>query len=245
MPTPLSYLPESTPPTDAEAMKTFMGMLAHEMRTQIAGICTASTMLLEDRGRGKHLQHYLSHISNSGQNLLHVLDNMMATATVGNGKLDIKLQYTRVQLREWLKLHLQQYGLIAAVRDIKLKTAVQRTVPEYITTDVIKLGQVLKNLIDNAIKHSPSSTHISIAINPLSDNRLLFQVTDQGVGIPADKTHLLFQPFRQLDHGLAGTGLGLYISKLYATSLGGDVMIGSNDKRGTTFLFLITHKTNA
>lgn len=176
MPTPLNYLPESTPPADAQAMKTFMGMLAHEMRTQIAGICTASTMLLEDRGSGKHLLHYLYHINNSSQNLLHVLNNMMATATVGNGKLDITLQYTRVQLREWLKLHLQQYGLITAVRDVKFKTEIQRTVPEYIITDAVKLGQVLKNLIDNAIKHSPSNTHISISINPLGDNRLLFQV---------------------------------------------------------------------
>jgi signal transduction histidine kinase len=238
-------LPESTPPADAETMKTYMGMLAHEIRTQIAGICTASSMLLEDGAKGKHTGLYLSHINTVGHNVLNVLNNMMATATVGNGKLDITLQYTSIQLREWLKLHLQQYGLITAVRDIKLKTEVQRTVPEYITTDAIKLGQVLKNLIDNAIKHSPSNAHISIAVNPLGDNRLLFQVTDQGPGIPTDKTHLLFQPFRQLDQGLAGIGLGLYISKLYATSLGGDVMIGSNDKKGTTFLFLITHQTTA
>ncbi|UYQ92832.1 HAMP domain-containing histidine kinase [Chitinophaga horti] len=246
MPTPVNHLPESTPlPADTETMKTFMGMLAHEMRTQVAGICTASTILLEERGSGKRLQQYLSHIKYSGEDLLHVLDNMMATATVGNGNLDITLKDTRVQLREWLKLHLRQYNLITAVRDIKLKTVVHRSVPEYITTDVIKLGQVLKNLIDNAIKHSPPNSYISITIHPLGDNRLLFQVTDQGVGIPEDKIHLLFQPFRQLDNGLAGTGLGLYISKLYATSLGGDVMIGSNHNSGTTFLLLITHKTDA
>ncbi len=203
MPTQVSHLPEPTPPpADTETMKIFMGMLAHEMRTQVAGICTASTILLEERGTGKRVQQYLSHIKYSGEDLLHVLDNMMATATVGNGNLDITLKYTRVQLREWLKFHLRQYNLITAVRDIKLKTVVHRSVTEYITTDVIKLGQVLKNLIDNAIKHSPSNSQISIVVHPLGDNRLIFQVTDQGVGIPEDKTHLLFSPSSKLITGL-------------------------------------------
>jgi signal transduction histidine kinase len=70
-------------------------------------------------------------------------------------------------------------------------------------------------------------------------------VSDQGRGIPTDKTHLLFQPFQLLDQGFAGTGLGLYISKLYATSLGGDIMLGSNDERGATFLLLISTQADA
>ncbi|SFE67626.1 Signal transduction histidine kinase [Chitinophaga sp. CF118] len=236
---------ESIPQTDTETMQTFMGMLAHEMRTQIAGICTASNMLLQEKGSTKNKGFYLSYINSMSLNVLHVLNNMMASTTVVDGKLDIKPMQTSIHIRKWLKSHIHQYDLITASRSIKIKTMARRTVPEYITTDVIKLGQILKNLIDNALKSAPTGTSISIYLNALGGDRLLFMIADQGRGIPEDKTHLLFQPFQLLDQGLAGTGLGLYISKLYATSLGGDIMLGSNDERGTTFLLLIATQADA
>ena len=236
---------ESLPQANTETMQTFMGMLAHEMRTQIAGICTASNMLLQEKGSTKNKGFYLSYINSMSLNVLHVLNNMMASTTVGNAKLEVKSMQTDIQIRKWLKSQIHQYDLITAIKSIKIKVTIRRGVPEYITTDAIKLGQILKNLIDNALKYTPTGTIISISLNPLGENRILFMVADQGQGIPADKTHLLFQPFQLLDQGFAGTGLGLYISKLYATSLGGDIMLGSNDKRGTTFLLLISTQADA
>jgi signal transduction histidine kinase len=232
-------------PAEIQTMELFMGMLAHEMQTQIAGICTASNMLLQEKDSSRNRSFYLSYINCMSTNVLHVLNNMMTTASFAGGKLEIKPMQTSIHIRKWLKSHINQYDLITSTRSIKIKTTVRRTVPKYITTDAIKLGQILKNLIDNALKCTPAGTCISIYLNPLGGNRLLFMVADQGKGIPADKTHLLFQPFQLLDLGFAGTGLGLYISKLYATSLGGDIMLGSNDERGTTFLFLITTKAEA
>lgn len=236
---------KAVPQANTETMQIFMGMLAHEMRTQIAGICTASNMLLQEKGSTKNKDSYLSYINSMSLNALHVLNNMMASTTVGGWKLEVKSMRTSIHIRKWLKSHVRQYDLIAASRSIKIKVRVSRTVPEYITTDAIKLGQILKNLIDNALRYTPSGTCISIYLNYLSGNRLLFMVSDQGRGIPTDKTHLLFQPFQLLDQGFAGTGLGLYISKLYATSLGGDIMLGSNDERGATFLLLISTQADA
>jgi signal transduction histidine kinase len=228
-----------------DTMQIFMGMLAHEMRTQIAGICTASNILLQEKRNPKNKVFYLSYINSMGLDVLHVLNNMMASTTLDNVKLEVKSMQTSIQIRKWLKSHIHQYSLVTATRSIKIKLTIRRTVPEYITTDAVKLGQILRNLIDNALRYAPTGTIVSICINSLSDNRLLFMVSDQGCGIPVDKTHLLFQPFQQLDQGFAGTGLGLYISKLYATSLGGDIMLGSNDERGTTFLLLISTKADA
>ncbi|WPQ66599.1 ATP-binding protein [Chitinophaga sancti] len=128
---------------------------------------------------------------------------------------------------------------MTATRSVKIKTNFRRTVPEYIITDEIKLGQILKNLIDNALKFAPSDTDILIHISSLGETRLLFQISNQGEGIPADKIPFLFQPFQPIDEGLGGMGLGLYISKLYAASLGGDLILANSDKKGTTFLFLI------
>jgi signal transduction histidine kinase len=237
-------LPQSGPsgtnnPTDLQTMQKFMGMLAHEMRTQIAGICTASKMLLNEKESRKNTSFYLSHINCMSINVLHVLNNMMATSIIEDGKLSTKPISKRIQIRQWLKDLIHQYKVISDTRSVKIKTSFRRTVPEYIMTDDIKLGQVLKNLIDNALKFAPPVTNISIQIISLGESRLLFQITDYGEGIPMDKIPLLFQPFQSIDQGLGGMGLGLYISKLYAASLGGDLILANSDKKGTTFLFLI------
>ena len=231
--------PVRTNPTDLEAMHRFMGMLAHEMRTQIAGICTASKMLLNEKDRRTDTEFYLSHINSMGINVLHVLNNMMATSNIQDGKLAIKMLSKRIQIRQWLKDQMHQYKLITATRSVKIKTNFRRTVPEYIITDEIKLGQIIKNPIDNALKFAPTGTDISIQISSLGESRLLFQISDHGEGIPTDKIPLLFEPFQSIDEGLGGMGLGLYISKLYAASLGGDLILANSGSKGTTFLFLI------
>lgn len=231
--------PVRTHPTDLETMQRFMGMLAHEMRTQIAGICTASKMLLNEKESRKNTVFYLSHINSMSVNVLHVLNNMMATTTIGDGKLSTNIVSKRIQIRQWLKDQIQQYRLITATRSVKIKISLRRAVPDFIMTDEIKLGQILKNLIDNALKFAPSDSDVLIHISSLGETRLLFQISDHGKGIPADKIPFLFQPFQPIDEGLGGMGLGLYISKLYAISLGGDLMLAKSDKKGTTFLFLI------
>jgi len=134
-------------PADLEAMKKFMGMLAHEMRTQIAGICTASNMLLNGKDSRKNREFYLSHINSMGINVLHVLNNMMAKSNIQDGKLAVKMLLKRIQIRQWLKDQIQQYKLITAIRSVKIKINFRRTVPEYIITDEIKLGQILKNCL--------------------------------------------------------------------------------------------------
>ncbi|WP_440135708.1 sensor histidine kinase [Chitinophaga sancti] len=231
-----------TSPADLETMHRFMGMLAHEMRTQIAGICTASKMLLNEKDSRKDTDFYLSHINSMGINVLHVLNNMMATSNIQDGKLAIKMLSKRIHLRQWFKDQLQHYKVITATRSVKIKTNFRRTVPEYIITDEIKLGQIIKNLIDNALKYAPSGTDISIQISSLGEFRLLFQISDHGEGIPSDKIPFLFEPFQSIDEGLGGMGLGLYVSKLYAVSLGGDLILANNDSKGTTFLILINNQ---
>lgn len=227
------------PAADSQTMQIFMGMLAHEMRTQIAGICTASNLLLHETESRKNKNFYLSHINSMSINVLHVLNNMMATSTIEDGKLAIRALPKRIQIRHWLKEQILQYKLITAIRSVKIKTNFRRNVPEYITTDEVKLGQILKNLIDNALKFAPANTNICIYICSLRENRLFLQISDSGQGIPADKIPFLFQPFRSIDEGLGGMGLGLYISKLYAASLGGDLMLAKSDTSGTSFLVLI------
>lgn len=103
----------------------------------------------------------------------------------------------------------------------------------------------MRNLVDNALKAAPQGTNITLSVNVVEEGRILFEVIDHGEGIPADKVDLLFKPFQLLDLGYAGTGLGLYISKLYAESLGGDVTLADTTKLGTTFLLSIKNHVRA
>ncbi|SFW76363.1 sensor histidine kinase [Chitinophaga sancti] len=240
----ISTLSKAVPSNGILSTHLFIGMLAHEMRSQISGICTVSKMLLSENESKEDRCFYLSHVNALSMNVLHVLNNMMATSRFYNDNVAIKMAPARINIRHWLKLQIRQYDLISTLSSVKIKAHFRTTVPDYITTDEIKLGQIVKNLIDNAFKFAPSGTCISISVSSLSDGRLLFQITDHGKGIPAEKIHLLFQPFQSLEVGFSGTGLGLYVSKLYATLLGGDLLLGKNDKRGTSFLFMIDSQSS-
>lgn len=93
-------MPNSTSSVSADTstMQHFIGMLAHELRTQIAGICTASNILLEEEPNDSAF--YVSCINSMSLNVLQVLNNMMASATVGSGTLDIKPIVTNIQIRK-------------------------------------------------------------------------------------------------------------------------------------------------
>lgn len=240
---PPNCIPNAIPEVSTETTRLFVGMLAHELRTQIAGICTASNILLEEDPSDRTF--YLSCINSMSLNVLQVLNNMMASATIGCGTLDVKPILTNIQIRKWLKSHIEQYTVVAASRSIKIKLLVRCQVPQYINTDAVKLGQILRNLVDNALKAAPEGTNITLFVNVVEESRVLFEVIDQGKGIPQEKVHLLFKPFQLMDLGYAGTGLGLYISKLYAELLGGDVRLTDTGKRGTTFLLSIKNQANA
>ena len=240
----ISTVSKVVPSNDTPSTQLFIGMLAHEMRSQIAGICTVSKMLLSEKESKEDNCFYLSHINAMSMNVLHVLNNMMATSRVNSDNVAFKMFPARINIRQWLKLQIRQYDLISTLSSVKIKAHFRTTVPDYITTDEIKLGQIVKNLIDNAFKFAPAGTCISIVVSSLSDDRILFQITDHGKGIPAEKIHLLFQPFQSLEVGFTGTGLGLYVSKLYATLLGGDLLLDKNDKRGTSFLFMINSQSS-
>lgn len=225
--------------SDTQAMITFIGILAHEIRSEISAICTVSDMMRDSlRLRLSGQKDNLSIIHSSGYSALHVLDNMMKTALFNNGKLEIRPVNEHFKFRNWLRSLVHKYEFMVSIRGIKIKADIEDSVPEYINTDPVKLEQVLSNLISNAVKCSPARSVIQINVKSHISQQLLFLVTDQGGGIPEENLSLLFRPFQQLEPGRAGAGLGLYVSKLCVTALGGKIMAYNHD-RGATFMFYI------
>ena len=239
----LNHLPEPVLSNDAQAIITFMGVLAHEIRSEISAICTVSDMMRESfRLRLSGQKENLSIIESSGYSALRILDNMMKTVLFSNGKLEIKPVNERIKFKDWLRLLVRKYDFMISLRDIKIKTDIGSNVPKYINTDPVKLGQILSNLISNAVKSSPHHSTVRINVKFYNSQQLTFLVTDQAGGFPEEKIPLLFRPFQQLEQGRAGAGLGLYVSKLCVTALGGKIMAYNQDG-GATFMFFI--KLNA
>ncbi|GAA0551646.1 sensor histidine kinase [Chitinophaga japonensis] len=227
-------------PNEVQAMHTFLGLLAHEIHSQIAGIWTTSGALLKERKMDADMQTvHFSQIHAASYNVMQVLDNMVDTAKFDHGNLALHPVHTRFLFREWLQPVIRPLEVIARSKDIKINVNVSDGVPEYFVTDAVKLGQVLGNLVNNAVKAAPLNTDVELYVYPMGNSHVCFEVTDQGKGIAEDKIHLLFQPFRQLEKGRVGMGLGLYISKLCVMALGGEIMAYSQS-RGTTFKFFIT-----
>ncbi|GAA0527932.1 sensor histidine kinase [Chitinophaga japonensis] len=229
--------------TDTHTMETFIGILAHEIRSQIAAICSLSDIILyNQKMQATEQAECISAINATGYYALNVVENMTATAKYSNGRLDLDPHYKRFHFREWLKQLVQQFDRAVAAVSVKIRIDIANNVPENIITDQVKLGQVLYNLINNAIKFTRPATSINLNISLNRDKQLSFQVSDQGGGIAEDKLKFLFQPFKQLEKGRAGTGLGLYISHLCVTSLGGEIT-AFNENGGTTFSFFIPLRT--
>ena len=109
-----------------------------------------------------------------------------------------------------------------------------------IAADPDMLRQVLANLVDNAVKYSPSGGRVDISLEPQA-GRVLFAVRDEGLGIPLREQTRIFEKFFRLDpnltRGVGGTGLGLYICRELVRRMGGRIWVASRDGEGSTFFF--------
>ena len=130
----------------------------------------------------------------------------------------------------------------ADAKGLPLTLEVRGDIPETITTDPIRLRQILVNLIGNAIKFTEiGGVRVVMRSVPTSENegKLIFDVIDTGIGMSEEQMGLLFRPFSQVDGSarrrFGGTGLGLAISKRMAEMLGGDIVVRSSPGQGSTF----------
>jgi signal transduction histidine kinase len=234
--------PPVNPPNPSErldianihTMELFFGMFAHELRSQLSGIVGASRYALEE----KRNNFYLRAIHTISLNTLHVLDNMLTTVKVNVGKLDIRAEKEPFGLKNWIKTFIQPLEDMASIQRqdicLTIHPSIERAI---INTDQIKMGQILQNLLTNALKFSYTGTCIALKCYS-RDAGLTIEVMNQGIDIPYNKLDCLFKPYEQLDSGFAGTGLGLYLSWLYAQALGGTLTVQS-DKGSTIFTVYI------
>ncbi len=222
----------------------FLANMSHELRTPLNSILLLSRLLSEnaEKNLSSDQVEYAHVIQSSGHGLLSLIDEILDLSKIEAGKMD--LEYLPVSIKEVVNDMQALFEPVAKDRQLSLVTKVGEGVPSQIETDKMRLEQVLKNLLSNALKFtSKGSVMLSIQSLPENDSFLAFSVKDTGIGIPPEKQHLIFDAFQQADGSTrrkyGGTGLGLSISRELAKLLGGEIKLTSEPGKGSEFTVYI------
>lgn len=242
------------------AKSDFLARMSHEMRTPLNAILGFSE-LAEMAAGEEERQRSLASLRKSGRLLLTLVNDLLDLSRVESGRL--ALESIPFNLREVLTAVLEHPGLEAGAKGLRLEARLAGDVPAVLLGDPTRLGQILANLVSNALKFThqggvdvsvevaPAAAHDCAGLPPEGAGgeqggdkdhgcvRLLFSVCDTGIGIGPEAQELVFENFTQADSSTSrrygGTGLGLAICRQLARGMGGDIRLSSTLGRGSSF----------
>jgi len=222
----------------------FLANMSHELRTPLNSLLILSRQLSENpQGNLDDKQvKYAETIRQSGADLLALINEILDLAKIESGTMAVDVGAVRmVTLRDYVD---QTFRQVAEEKGLTFEVEVAPDVPMAMETDDMRLRQVLRNLLSNALKFTERG-RVALRITraaPGSD-QIAFSVTDTGIGIPPDKQKIIFEAFQQADGGTSrkygGTGLGLAISREIAHLLGGEIRVQSTVGVGSTFTLIL------
>jgi len=229
---------------EATQMKSmFLANMSHEIRTPMNAIIGLSHLALKTPLNAKQ-RDYVSKVHNAGTSLLSIINDILDFSKIEAGKLDIET--TDFQLDEVIGSVTTVTAQKAHDKGLEFLAEVASAIPEQLRGDPLRLGQILTNLVNNAVKFTERG-EIRLKIEMLERTgervQLKFSVRDTGIGMTKEQAAKLFQPFSQADmsttrkHG--GTGLGLTICRRLVELMGGQIWLESEPGVGSAFLFTL------
>ncbi|MGX5689596.1 response regulator [Arcticibacter tournemirensis] len=221
----------------------FLANMSHELRTPLNSILLLSRLLTEnnDSNLNDEQIEYARVIQSSGNGLLTLIDEILDLSKIEAGKMD--LEYADTPVRGIIADLKPLFAPIAREKNLEFKTELSKDVPDTIRIDKMRLEQILKNLLSNALKFTARGNVSLLVAASDRENYIQFSVKDTGIGIPAEKQEHVFEAFQQADGSTrrkyGGTGLGLSISRELAKLLGGDIQLRSELDKGSEFIVTI------
>jgi signal transduction histidine kinase len=220
-----------------DARQDLVATVSHELRTPLAAIYGSALTLrrgdveLDDELRDKLLEV----IAVEAARLAEIVDDLLLTSQLDSGQLTVKIERCDPieiarQKVESARTHVPE--------NVELSFDAPGRLPP-VAADPSQLGQVLSNLLDNAVKYSPEGGAISVELSS-ADRHVRFAVSDRGLGVPAAERERIFEKFYRLDpgmsRGIGGTGLGLYICRELVRRVGGRIWVEQGQGAGSRFV---------
>jgi PAS domain S-box-containing protein len=224
------------------AKSAFLANMSHEIRTPMNAIIGLTHLMRRDSRDGRQVER-LDKIAGAAQHLLGIINDILDISKIEAGKLSIEItdfepEKIFAHVKRLMDDRAREKGLALIIE--------ARGLPQVMRGDPLRLGQILLNFVSNAIKFTATGS-VRLNVRMIDENpdatRVLFEVSDTGIGISASQRAKLFQPFEQADSSttrrFGGTGLGLVISKRLVDLMGGEIGVESETGKGSRFWFSV------
>ena len=226
---------------EVETLKTnFIGMISHDLNTPLSRI-VGLTSLLKNSADPADRQLAINRIESSAQELLRLIGRILKYGQIE--AKNFKIDKRSTDINDLVQSAVQALEPLAKEKSIEIRLEFEELFPSWVDPDLLR--QSLVNLIENAIKYSPTGSSILIVTEDTGAHNLI-QVSDQGPGISSeDQTRIFTRFFRSLNPNVSetkGTGLGLYLAKYFCELNGGELAVDSALGMGSTFSIKLPHQ---
>ncbi|MBF0621644.1 MAG: PAS domain S-box protein [Magnetococcales bacterium] len=220
-----------------KAKSAFLATMSHEIRTPINSILGMGDLLLETQLTVEQSK-YVTILKSASESLQSLINDILDLSKIEANQLDF--EHVPFNLTDTIEEITNLFVFPIKEKNLSLTTFCHPDLPNHVSGDANRLRQIVLNLMNNAIKFTPSGT-IHLAVEPDKADLIRFSVRDSGIGIAPEKQQTIFRPFTQADHSTTreygGTGLGLTICQSLVNLMGGTMGVESQPGQGSLFYF--------